>query len=75
MRIQEYLICAIQNIQALISHVYRPNRKAGVMAAKGGNFSIGLSSCLIAQLISDALKIDIQGDRYYETLCMEEAER
>ena len=75
MRIQEYLICAIQNIQALISHVSRANRKVGVMAAKGGNFSIGLSSCLIAQLISDALKIDIQGDRYYETLCMEEAER
>ena len=32
MRIQEYLTCAIQNIQVLIKHVINPNKSIGVIA-------------------------------------------
>lgn len=32
MRIQEYMTCAIQNIQVLIKHVFKPNKSMGVIA-------------------------------------------
>lgn len=61
MRIQEYLISAIQNIQALISHLCKPTSSVVAIVPKIGNFSINLSSCLSAQLMLVALTIDIHG--------------
>jgi len=75
MRIQEYLICAIQNIQALISHVSRANSKVGVMAAKGGNSSINLSSHLSELLMSVALMIATHEVWHQGTLCTVVQER
>ena len=75
MRIQEYLICAIQNIQALISHVYRSNRKVGVMATKGGNALINLSSHLSELFMSVALMIATSEVRHQGTLCTAAQER
>jgi hypothetical protein len=59
MRIQEYLICAIQNIQALISYACKPTRRVVAMDSKIGNFSINISSQIIAQFMMVALMIDI----------------
>jgi transposase len=70
MRIQEYLICAIQNIQALISHVCKPKRSVVAMEPKIGNFSINLSSRLSAQLVFVTLMIDTHGVLQPVTLCM-----
>ena len=69
MRIQEYLICAIQNIQALISYVCKPTRSVAAMEPKIGNFSINLSSYLSAQLMIVALMINTHAVWHQVVLC------
>jgi transposase len=69
MRIQEYLICAIQNIQALISHGSTPKRSIVAMESKMGNFSINLPSQLSAQSMIVALMINTHEVWPPVTLC------
>jgi hypothetical protein len=70
MRIQEYLICAIQNIQALISHVCKPTRRVAAMESRIGNSSINLSSHLSALFMIVALMIATHEVCHQGTLCM-----
>ena len=69
MRIQEYLICAIQNIQALISHGYKPTRKVALMEARAGNFLINLSSLLRAKFMNPLMLIQPHADQQPLALC------
>jgi len=70
MRIQEYLICAIQNIQALISYVCKPTGSVVAMALKIGNFPINRAARMNAQRMISVLMINSHGVGNQVALCM-----
>jgi hypothetical protein len=52
MRIQEYLTCAIQNIQVMIKHVFKPNKSIAAIALSITTFSRRALSPGLWQLIT-----------------------
>jgi transposase len=55
MRIQEYLICAIQNIQVMINHVFKP-KKSAVAVAIAIKASTGRRLFVLIKAISDVFR-------------------
>jgi len=56
MRVQEYLTCAIQNIQVMINHVFKP-KKSAVAVAIAIKAYTGRRLFVLIEAISDVLNV------------------
>jgi hypothetical protein len=63
MRIQEYLTCAIQNMQVLIAHAFKPRKAAAVRL-------LVVQRTVVKAFGSQSLRIPLRQNRYFPVVSL-----